>query len=142
MQRLVTPMKLTLGQAAKHTGINKATLSRYLKQGKISAEKQQDGSYRIDPSELDRLQDIRTTDHRVSNPAMPQTETPHETRVLQREIELLREQLRDKDMIIADLREERNEWRKQAQTLLLPRSSEQAQQAPEQPRSWWQRLWS
>ena len=135
-------MKLTLGQAAKHTGINKATLSRYLKHGKISAEKQQDGSYRIDPSELDRLQAIRTTDHRLSNPAMPQTEPPHDTRVLQREIDLLREQLRDKDLIIADLREERNEWRKQAQTLLLPHSLEKEQQAPEKPRSWWQRLWS
>ena len=29
-------MHLTLSQVAKHVGINKATLSRYIKQGKIS----------------------------------------------------------------------------------------------------------
>jgi excisionase family DNA binding protein len=61
-------MQLTLGQAAKAIGMNKATLSRYIKQGKISAEKQEDGSYRIDPSELDRLQDIRMTDTHPPNP--------------------------------------------------------------------------
>jgi predicted site-specific integrase-resolvase len=39
-------MKLTLGQVARELGMNKATLSRYVKQGKISAKKQEDGSYR------------------------------------------------------------------------------------------------
>ena len=51
-------MYLTLGQAAKQSGIGKATLSRYIKQGKLSAQKQEDGSYRIDASELDRVQSI------------------------------------------------------------------------------------
>ena len=134
-------MKLTLGQAAKHTGINKSTLSRYIKQGKISAEKQDDGSYQIDPSELDRLKDIRRTDNSFGTPDMQQTETRRETRVFQREIELLREQLRDKERIIEDLREERNEWRRQAQMLLLPHAPDTEIHASKRPRSWWQRLW-
>lgn len=51
-------MQVTLGQAAKQLGVGKATLSRYIKQGKLSAQKQEDGSYRIDVSELDRIRGI------------------------------------------------------------------------------------
>jgi excisionase family DNA binding protein len=58
MERIATPMQVTLGQAAKQLGIGKATLSRYIKQGKLSAAKQEDGSYRIDVSELDRVRGI------------------------------------------------------------------------------------
>ena len=46
-------MQVTLGQAAKQLGIGKATLSRYIKQGKLSAAKQDDGSYRVELRLLD-----------------------------------------------------------------------------------------
>ena len=39
----------TLGVAAKQAGISKPTLSKAIKNGRISAEKQPDGSYRIQP---------------------------------------------------------------------------------------------
>jgi hypothetical protein len=45
-------------------------------------------------------------------------ETPRE-QVLKREVELLRELLRDKEQILQDVRAERDAWRQQAQTLLL-----------------------
>ena len=45
-------MKLTMGQAAKQVNCSKATLSRAIKEGRLSAEKREDGSYAIDPSEL------------------------------------------------------------------------------------------
>jgi excisionase family DNA binding protein len=135
-------MKLTLGQAAKHTGVNKSTLSRYIKQGKISAEKQEDGSYRIDPSELDRLNEIRRTDNRFGTPDLQQTDTPSDTKALQRELDLLREQLREKEQLIDELREDRNAWRRHAQTLLLPQPPDTGIPPPETPRSWWRRLWS
>ena len=42
----------TLGEAAKQAGISKPTLSKAIKEGRLSAEKQPDGSYRIQPAEL------------------------------------------------------------------------------------------
>jgi excisionase family DNA binding protein len=109
-----TPMQVTLGQAAKQLGIGKATLSRYIKQGKLSAEKQEDGSYRIDVSELDRIRGIRRP------PVEQKTEqntTPIETRALQREIDLLRETLELKDKIITDVMNERDRWSRMAESL-------------------------
>jgi excisionase family DNA binding protein len=48
-------MKLSLSQAAKESGTSKPTLSRWIAKGRVSAERQQDGSYLIDASELDRI---------------------------------------------------------------------------------------
>src|SRR5687767_8121919 len=49
------PMFLTLGEAAKHSGLSKATVSRAIRDGKLSAQKSPDtGSYKIDPAELHR----------------------------------------------------------------------------------------
>jgi hypothetical protein len=127
-------MKMTMGEFARQARMNKATLSRMIKAGKISAERQENGRLLIDPSELDRLTDIRSTGN-VSYSSVPQQSvTPVET-VLQRENELLREMLRDKDKQLDDLRGERDEWRKQAQTLLL---TQRQPQELEKPRRWWQ----
>ena len=118
-------MKMTMGEFARQAGINKATLSRMIKAGKISAERQENGRLLIDPSELDRLADLRFTSNVSRNGAPQQSVTPGET-VLQRENELLREMLRDKEKQLDDLRSERDEWRKQAQTLLLTQGQPQA----------------
>jgi excisionase family DNA binding protein len=48
-------MELTLGQAAKVTGLGKTTLTRAIKRGHLSATRREDGSYAIDPSELSRV---------------------------------------------------------------------------------------
>ena len=47
-------MSYTLGEAAKATGKDRATISRAIKKGKISAARRRDGSYDIDPAELHR----------------------------------------------------------------------------------------
>ena len=44
----------TLGTAAKHVGKSKPTISKAIKDGKLSATKV-DGVYQIDPSELSRV---------------------------------------------------------------------------------------
>jgi excisionase family DNA binding protein len=107
-------MQVTLGQAAKQLGIGKATLSRYIKQGKLSAAKQEDGSYRIDVAELDRVRDImRPPAEQVAE----RIDTPLETRVLQREIELLRETLGHKEKAILDMMNERDRWARMAESL-------------------------
>jgi|SRR5271165_7598211 len=48
-------MAYTLGQAAKATGLNKATIFKALKGGKLSGEKDIHGRYVIDPAELHRV---------------------------------------------------------------------------------------
>ena len=45
----------TLGQAAKATGKAKSSISAAIKDGTISAKKNEDGSYIIDPAELHRV---------------------------------------------------------------------------------------
>jgi hypothetical protein len=47
-------MAYTLGQAARAVGRSKTTLNRAIKSGKISAIRGEDGSYTIDPAELQR----------------------------------------------------------------------------------------
>ena len=124
-------MHLTLSQAAKHVGINKATLSRYIKQGKISAVKQEDGSYHIDPSELDRLRELMRADTRDVTPSIQPSSTG--------EVALLRELLAEKDRTMAEkdrmiqnLLQERDEWREQCKKhlVLLPLGTPQKKR-------WW-----
>jgi hypothetical protein len=126
-----------MGQAAKAAGITKATLARYIKSGKVSAEKQPDGSYHIDVSELDRIKTIRASipaNTRTNTSVMKQFDTPHNTGVSQREYHLLEQLLQEKERLIAELQTERDAWRSQAQTLLLTAG---VKQEPEQPRCWW-----
>lgn len=107
-------MGYTLGQAAKAVGKSKATLSKAIKSGKMSAVRQDDGSFSIDPSEL----------HRVYPPTPPSTvhreqyETYQETEVNSRELIELRVKLEAAHKRIEDLEEDREEWRKQANRLL------------------------
>ncbi len=62
-------LKLTLGQAAKETGKSKATISRAIASGKLSAHKNDNKGYDIDPAELFRV-------YPYSNTTQPLNETP------------------------------------------------------------------
>ena len=113
-------MVYTLGEAAKATGKSKATISKAIKSGRISAAKDDTGTFRIDPSEL----------HRVYPPTPKgeqeeaQKETPvnaaetGDFKALQARLEAAQERLADKEAVIADLREDRDKWRQQATALL------------------------
>ena len=46
---------LTLGQAAKETGLSKPSISKAIKTGRLSAVKTENGEYQIDPAELFRV---------------------------------------------------------------------------------------
>jgi len=113
-------MVYTLGEAAKATGKSKATISKAIKSGRLSALKDETGTFHIDPSEL----------HRVYPPAASSEQqethvnTPERTdidgtiRELQARLEAAHERLSDKEAVIADLREDRDRWRQQASALL------------------------
>jgi hypothetical protein len=47
--------KLTQGQAAKAAGVSRTTIWRAMKDGRLSYEKADDGSFQIDASELHRV---------------------------------------------------------------------------------------
>jgi excisionase family DNA binding protein len=113
-------MVYTLGEAAKATGKSKSTISKAIKNGRISARKDETGTFHIDPSEL----------HRVYPPTVsgeqnePLANTPARTdidgtiRELQARLEAAHERLSDKETVIDDLKEDRDRWRQQATALL------------------------
>jgi hypothetical protein len=88
-------MKYTLGKAAAATGKSKTTIHRAISSGKISAIRNEQGEYEIDPSELMRVYDIVTPEPQKRN-GMERSVTPvaaDETPVLRAEIEGLKQQL-------------------------------------------------
>jgi hypothetical protein len=130
-------MPYSLGQAAKAVGKSKPTIQRAIKSGLISAAKGEDGSYEIDPAELHRVFPPVTRDG-DSEQAMKQSVALNDTSTLQREAELLRERLADKEGVIGDLRarldraEAERREKDQRLTALL------TDQRPEtRPRRWW-----
>jgi hypothetical protein len=122
-------MAYTLGEAAKAVGKSKATLSKAVKSGRISAVKNEDGSFSIEPVEL----------HRVYPPTPLETvksehqETPKQTEENSYELIELRVKLQAAQERIADLEEDREHWRQQANRLLsAPVTTE--------PQGFWKRI--
>lgn len=67
-------MKYTLGTAAKATGLSKTTIHRAIKSGKLSANRNENGSFEIDASELHRVYQSVTGNTIIEQPVTP-TET-------------------------------------------------------------------
>lgn len=89
-------MSYTLGEAAKAVGFSKPTLSRAIKNGKLSAKRLDDGSYSIDPAELERWKDANGHRNGAVKRIATRKETPEisrETSALQDEVEKLRAQV-------------------------------------------------
>lgn len=116
-------MAYTLGDAAKATGKTKPTISKAIKSGRISAIRLENGSYQIEPSEL----------HRVY-PPISETginlpyETPKNAPVnpqelikikeLEVRLEAANEKISDKEAQLDDIKQDRDKWRQQANSLL------------------------
>lgn len=86
----------TLGQAAKEAGCSKATISRAIKNGKLSANKNDDNTYAIDAAELMRWIDSngRINGQSKRNKTPSETpETPLENSGLRAEVDGLRAQV-------------------------------------------------
>lgn len=92
-------MLYTLGQAAKATGRSKPTIQRAIKNGQISAKRNENGSYVIDPAELHRVFPAVTESCNVTDNVKQS-----EPQALQGEIQLLRELLRQVEGERDDLR--------------------------------------
>jgi hypothetical protein len=118
-------MKLSLGQAAKEVGLDKSTLSRAIKRGKLSAQRTDSSGYEIDPAELFRVfPPASQKPQRLSPSPDITTDTLLENRELRSKLEAAELRLRDKDDEIRDLRHrldtESDERRRLTLMLLAP----------------------
>ena len=111
---------LSASEASKLTGVNKSTICRALKSGKLSYISNDSDGYKIDPAELSRVYDLQ-------HPATPQTvamqrsatpdATPqkdYEKELLELKIKHLEEKLRMVEEKISDLKAEKEKWEQQA----------------------------
>lgn len=118
-------MAYTLGEAAKATGKSKATISKAIKSGRISAKKSETGVFAIDPSELHRVYPLTVEGERKETILTPQVDSKDDglIRELQARLEATQERMADKETVISDLREDRDRWRQQATALLEDKRS-------------------
>lgn len=98
-------MKLSLSAAAKEADRSKSTISRAIKEGRMSAARCEDGSYQIDPAELYRVFPVPVPQPAASNTRQPPVEWDG---ILRMQLEVA-ERERDRE------REERNREREQMQ---------------------------
>lgn len=121
-------MAYTLGEAAKATGISKASISRAINSGRISAVKNETGSFSIEPVELHRVYPPKssatvseTLSETIGNTDSGTGNTTN-SNVLQARLDAALEQLRDRDGTIGDLRQRldrSDEERREAQARVI-----------------------
>jgi hypothetical protein len=126
----IVEVKYTAGQAAKAVGVATATITRSLKSGKISGQKDESGAWVIDPAELHRVFPPVSLQGSVRHSMKGHT-TPSERderhsdfSAIEREVKVLRDSL-------ADAREDRDKWRDMAERLSL------APPVQSQRKGWW-----
>jgi hypothetical protein len=111
----------------------RGTISKAIKTGTLSATRREDGSWKIDNAELARYLEANQHRFRSDTVETDQVETGVGTGAA---TDALVAELR---AVIADLRQDRDQWREQAQRLALP-----APKRDEQPMavgSRWRRAW-
>jgi len=124
------PMKFSLGQAAKETGLDKSTISRAIKSGRLSAQRKDNGGgYEIDPAELFRVFTPAPKAQASPSPVGASTDVLLENRELRIKLEAAEAHIRDKDEEVYDLRRrldlEGEERRKLTMMLLAHHPQEQ-----------------
>jgi len=147
-------MSWSISQAAKETGLSKSTVSRAIKAGRISALRQDDGAYLIEPAELFRVYPRRVAQpspdasHEVvRNPHKEVRATPsHDVEILQVRLAMTeamlqqeKENSRRQQETVEDLRRRLDAASEKVLALAQP-SSEVRHDTPRTPRihrSWW-----
>lgn len=147
-------MKLTLGQAAKHAGRAKGTLSKALTNGQISAEKDDKGRWQIDPSELQRWMNtnpLRNTTEIQDTTPSETPKNPNGNSALSVEVKMLREQMGKMDTMhererqtlsdqIEDLKTEAERRSREHMQALAVLTDQREKMAEPPKRGFWARL--
>ena len=133
---------ITLGEAARLTGLGKTTLARAIKAGRLSATRTDIGTYQIDPAELGRVYPFPAPSEAAggtgeATPDADTDETPGATAALEAQIAGLREVGQLLRAQLYDVRDDRERWRSQAERLALPGPVTHAARAGRAP--WWWR---
>ena len=68
MEGAENAMEYTLTEAAEATGLGRTTLHRAIKSGRLSARREEDGSYRIDGAELARVYPPKSMERPLPSP--------------------------------------------------------------------------
>jgi hypothetical protein len=146
-------MQLTVSQAARAARKSKGQISRMVKSGRISADRDEDGRPRIDASELLRVYpnaDLEKRDATAKQETREKQETHNDNSAVRAQLELMRE---ERDRLIAELdreRRERNQDREKAvereewlkgQVETTQRLLEDHRAKSEPSRGFWSRIW-
>ena len=133
-----------LKEAAALAQVNPSTLHRAMKNGKLSFTLDGDGQRLIDPAELDRWKADYQLQPNGSNRSKQNDSNsgqPTEIVRLQSQLDIekangagLLQRLADLKAQLDDMRDQRDAWQTQAQTLLLGNQAATAQKS----RKWWQ----
>ncbi|MFC6792951.1 excisionase family DNA-binding protein [Methylobacterium komagatae] len=145
---------LSLREAAEQTGVSKSTIFRAIKSGRMSAPRNDDGEFLIDPAELFRVYPPKAKSSEnptISGdvPAQPETHSAgrdasdHETVELRIRNAALEAELKGLRAMADELRQARDKWESQAERLTLALAAPKPVEAPAPvaeavaPRSWW-----
>ena len=126
-------MPYTLAAAAAACGVNKSTVLRAIKSGKVSGTKDVNGEWHVEPAELHRVYPP-VADAAAGTDAMPRHATGDAAALAmaQQRTAQAEERLSELKAMLEDMRSDRDAWRDQAQRLTLP---------SQQPSlSWWRWL--
>jgi hypothetical protein len=130
-------MPYNLATAALACGINKSTVLRAIKAGRLSATRSEAGEWCIEVAEL----------HRVfaplPSPATAEQPAPQHGATTDDLVQLLRDQLADMRSQLSDVRQDRDHWREafQAAQRQLPSPEHQHATAAPAPATAWRRTW-
>lgn len=109
-----------MGEAARASGKSKPTIAKAVKAGRVSAIRNEDGSYQIEPAELHRVYPMTV----AVNGKNLQQDTPADTPATRGEIEKWRALATEREETIRDLRADKEDLRRrldQATALLVDR---------------------
>ena len=136
--------KVGAQRAADITGVSKSTIQRAMKSGKLSFARNDNGHRVIDVSELERVYGL-VKDVTAEGKSTPQ-DAPKDSSVVEKEIQkastmiemermkmriyMLEQQLETAHAQIDDLKEQRDQWQKQASQVLI--TSEYSQRQAEE----------
>ncbi len=103
-------MELSLGAAARLVGTSKSTLTRAVRSGRLSATRDDAGSYRINVAELTRV-------YPVAQPREPVAVAHHATPTPDPQVAVLETELRGLRELLAEVRESRDGLARQVERL-------------------------
>ncbi len=137
--------KVGATEAEKLTGVNRSTIHRAMKSGKLSYETDENGHKKIDVSELERVFGLQQQDATPRNVAQRGNDTPrNDAELLQAQLKaeqdknkLLQDRISDKEIRIGELEGDRDHWREQAKSVthLLTDQRDKSSEAEEREKA-------